>query len=118
MTVTQAIASLDIRFENDAVLARQKARTIAAALKFDLQDQTRFATAVSEIARNTFQYGGGGRAEFSIANEPEKMLVITLSDKGKGIGNLSQILNGKYVSPTGMGQGMIRGQAPDGFLPC
>lgn len=107
MTVTQAIASLDIKFENDVVLSRQKARTIAAALKFDLQDQTRFATAVSEIARNTFQYGGGGTAQFSIASEPEKMLVVTLTDKGKGIGNLSQILNGKYVSPNGMGQGMI-----------
>src|SRR5690348_105160 len=35
------------------------------------------------------------------------MLVVTLTDKGKGIGNLSQILNGKYVSPSGMGQGMI-----------
>ncbi|MGH9575005.1 MAG: ATP-binding protein [Candidatus Acidiferrales bacterium] len=101
------IATLDIRFENDVVSARQKARTIAAALKFDLQDQTRFATAVSEIARNTFQYGGGGAAEFCIENEPEKMLVVTLRDKGKGIGNLSEIMNGKYVSPTGMGQGMI-----------
>ena len=47
--------NFDIRYEHDVVLVRQKARTIAAALKFDAQDQTRIATAVSEIARNTFQ---------------------------------------------------------------
>jgi signal transduction histidine kinase/CheY-like chemotaxis protein len=99
--------TIDLHFENDVVMARQKARTIAAALKFDAQDQTRIATAVSEIARNTFQYGGGGRAEFRIENETEKMLVIALHDQGKGISNLDEILDGKYVSRTGMGLGMI-----------
>jgi signal transduction histidine kinase/CheY-like chemotaxis protein len=99
--------TIDLHFENDVVLARQKARTIAAALKFETQDQTRIATAVSEIARNTFQYGGGGRAEFRIENEPEKMLVISLRDKGKGIPNLDEIMDGKYVSKTGMGLGLI-----------
>jgi signal transduction histidine kinase/CheY-like chemotaxis protein len=101
------LSSVDITLEDDVVLARQKARTIAAALKFDSQDQTRIATAVSEIARNTFQYGGGGVAEFRIEQEPEKMLVISLRDKGKGIANLDEIMGGKYVSKTGMGQGMI-----------
>lgn len=99
--------SIDIRLENDVVLARQKARTIAAALKFDPQDQTRIATAVSEIARNTFQYGGGGRAEFSIQDDPEKMLLIALRDQGRGISNLDEIMGGKYVSQTGMGLGLV-----------
>ncbi|HTZ74452.1 MAG TPA: ATP-binding protein [Candidatus Aquilonibacter sp.] len=101
------LSTIDIRLENDVVLARQKARAIASALNFDQQDQTRIATAVSEIARNTFQYGGGGSVEFRIDDEPEKILVITLRDQGKGIANLDEILNGKYVSHTGMGQGMI-----------
>jgi signal transduction histidine kinase/DNA-binding response OmpR family regulator len=99
--------TIEIRFENDVVLARQKARTIAAALKFDPQDQTRIATAVSEIARNTFQYGGGGRAEFRLESSPENMLMITLRDQGRGISNLSQIMDGRYVSQTGMGVGLL-----------
>jgi signal transduction histidine kinase/CheY-like chemotaxis protein len=99
--------AIDIRLENDVVLARQKARTIAAALNFEPQDQTRIATAVSEIARNTFQYGGGGRAEFSLEENPEKMLLIALHDKGKGIPHLDEIMGGKYVSQTGMGLGML-----------
>src|SRR3984885_1378689 len=99
--------TIDIRRENDVVLARQKARTIAAALQFEPQDQTRIATAVSEIARNTFQYGNGGRAEFSLEDNPEKMLLITLRDQGRGIPNLAEIMGGKYVSQTGMGLGIV-----------
>ena len=100
------LLTIDLRFENDVVLARQKSRLVAAAFKFDPQDQIRIATAVSEIARNTYQYGGGGSVEFRIDESPEKMLVITLRDRGKGILNLEEILDGKYVSQTGMGLGI------------
>jgi len=99
--------TIELRLENDVVLARQKARAVASALRFDTQDQTRIATAVSEIARNTFQYGGGGTAEFRIVSEPEKMLFITFRDKGTGIARLKDILDGHYISETGMGVGIV-----------
>jgi signal transduction histidine kinase/DNA-binding response OmpR family regulator len=98
---------MDIRYEHDVVLARQRARQVAAALKLDAQDQTRIATAVSEIARNAFQYGGGGLVEFRVDKAPESMLSISISDKGKGISDLREILDGKYVSQTGMGLGLL-----------
>src|SRR5262249_50088484 len=101
------LLTVDIRYEHDVVLARQKARTIAAALKFDAQDQTRIATAVSEIVRNVFQYVGSGRVEFGVDDSPEKMLMISIKDKGRGIANIDHILSGKYISQTGMGVGMI-----------
>lgn len=101
------LITIDVRSENDVVLVRQKARTIAAALKFDAQDQTRIATAVSEIARNTFQYAGGGSVEFRLDDGQDGMLFITFSDRGRGIHNIEEILNGKYVSQTGMGLGII-----------
>lgn len=98
---------MEIRHEYDVVLVRQRARQIAAALKFDSQDQTRIATALSEVARNAFQYAGGGLVEFQIETPPAAALSITVSDKGRGIENLREILDGKYVSRTGMGLGMI-----------
>lgn len=101
------LITIDVRSENDVVLVRQKARTIAAALKFDAQDQTRIATAVSEIARNTFQYAGGGSVEFRVDDSQDGMLFITFSDRGRGIHIIEEILNGKYVSQTGMGLGII-----------
>ena len=102
-----SLFTVEIRLENDVVLARQRARLVAAAIGFDVQDQTRIATAVSEIARNTFEYGGGGRAEFRIESGTDRMLVVTILDKGKGIAQLDDVLNGNYVSRTGMGLGII-----------
>ena len=49
--------------------SRQRGAQIAALLGFDAQDQTRIATAVSEIARNAYEYAGGGRVEFHVDGE-------------------------------------------------
>ena len=54
------VATVAINDEEDVVYARQRARLIAELLGFDRTDQTRISTAVSEIARNAYQYGGGG----------------------------------------------------------
>ena len=101
------LLTMEIRYEHDVVLARQRARSISAALKFDVQAQTRIATAVSEVARNAFQYAGGGSIDFEVDNGVDKMLLISVRDHGPGIPNLDEIFDGKYVSKTGMGIGMV-----------
>jgi signal transduction histidine kinase len=103
------LLSLDLRYEHDIVLARQRARELAAAFGCDGQDQIRLATAVSEIARNAFQYGGGGTVQFQVVHQrPEDagVLVARVSDKGPGITNVQEVLNGEHVSRTGMGVGI------------
>jgi signal transduction histidine kinase/DNA-binding response OmpR family regulator len=102
------ILNAEIRYEQDVVSARQRTRQIAALLGFDAQDQTRLATAVSEIARNAFQYGGGGRVEFSVEGRTRpQIFTIRISDRGPGIGDLNSILSGEYSSKTGMGLGIV-----------
>jgi signal transduction histidine kinase/CheY-like chemotaxis protein len=101
------LLTMEVRYEHDVVLARQRARTISAALKFDVQGQTRIATAVSEVVRNAFQYAGGGSVDFEVDNGPDKMLLISVRDRGPGIPNLDEIFDGKYISKTGMGIGMV-----------
>ena len=54
-------ARVELRHEEAVVVARQRARDVAEILGFDRQDQTRIATAVSELARNAFRYARGGR---------------------------------------------------------
>ena len=105
--MTQAITTVAIKREQDIVVARQRARQMAALLGFDPQDQARIATAVSELARNAFEYARGGRTSYSVdaVNEPE--LLIEISDDGPGIANLDDILDGRYESPTGMGLGIV-----------
>src|SRR5512142_238200 len=102
------ILKVDIRYEHDVVLARQRARQVAALLGFDLQDQTRISTAISELARNAFQYARTGSVEFSLEGAAQgPMLSIRVYDEGPGIKNLDAILNGRYVSRTGMGLGIL-----------
>jgi signal transduction histidine kinase/DNA-binding response OmpR family regulator len=97
-----------IEHEHDVVLARQRARDIAAALGFDGQDQTRIATAVSEISRNAFEYAGRGWVEFEIEGQTTpQLLQIGIRDRGPGIAELQRILEGRYQSPHGMGLGIL-----------
>ncbi len=102
------ILTVVIHTERDVVLARQRARHVAALLGFDAQDQTRISTAVSEVARNAFEYAGGGRLEIAVEGRtPPQLLVITISDQGPGIADVNAILSGRYDSPTGMGVGLV-----------
>ena len=102
------IVTVPIENESDVVAVRQRAHRIAELLGFDRQDQTRIATAVSELARNAYGYAGGGRAEFILDPEttPQRF-AIRISDKGPGIANLELILDGQYRSPSGMGLGLV-----------
>jgi signal transduction histidine kinase/CheY-like chemotaxis protein len=97
-----------IRHERDVVLARQRARQIAGLVGFDTQDQTRIATAVSEVARNAFEYARGGDVEFRLEGvTAPQLLVIEIRDRGPGIPDLPAVLEGRYRSRTGMGVGII-----------
>ena len=54
--VAKPLLTVALHYEQDVVVARQRARQVAGLVGFDAQDQTRIATAVSEIARNAFRY--------------------------------------------------------------
>ena len=58
-----------IAAETDIVLVRSRTRRLAELIGFDAQDQTRITTAVSEIARNAYEYAGGGHIGFHLIGE-------------------------------------------------
>jgi signal transduction histidine kinase len=107
VTKTLPLLMVEVRTEQDVVLARQRARQIATLLGFDIQGQTKIGTAASEIVRNAFRYAGGGRVTFQLALDPQRRLIITVADKGPGITGLEEVLAGHYISKTGMGIGLI-----------
>ena len=103
-----AITSVLVQREPDVVLARQRTRQIAMALGFDAQDQTRLATAVSELARNAYGYAKGGKIEFQVeGHTAPQLFIVRISDKGPGIPHIKSILDGRYRSATGMGLGIV-----------
>ena len=106
--MSPALLTVDIRQEADVVVARQRSRQLARLLGFDGQDQVRIATAISEMARNVYQYAGRGRIEFQIEGRtPPQLFVARVVDQGPGIADLPLILSGRYRSPTGMGLGIV-----------
>ena len=102
------VLSVNIGRQHDVVNARQRARQVAELLGFDVQAQTRIATAVSEIARNAVRYAGGGRVEFAVeGRSAPQLLAIAVRDHGPGITELPAILGGEYRSRTGLGLGLM-----------
>lgn len=105
-TSNARLLSVSLLSETDFVLARQRAKQIADVLGFETQDQTRIATAVSEIARNAYEYGSNGAVEYYFDRESRPALRIVVVDSGKGIPNLEEVLGGNYISLSGMGLGI------------
>jgi signal transduction histidine kinase/CheY-like chemotaxis protein len=101
------IVTVSLLDEADVVTARQRARQLSAALNFPPQDQVRLATAVSEIARNAYQYARGGRVEFALAlNARPQLLAVRVADKGPGIRDVAGVLAGDHTSQSGLGLGL------------
>ena len=100
---------LPIAGEQDIIAARQHAREIARTLGFRIVDQSRIATAVSELTRNVVRYATNGRGEIHIrplTTRQSTGLEIVVSDQGPGIADLDQVMQEGFSSGTGMGMGL------------
>jgi len=96
--------------EDDIVASRQRAREAARALGFGAVDQSRIATAVSELTRNVVRYATEGRGEV-IVREVSRPggsagLEIVVTDAGPGIADVGQAMTDGYTSGAGMGMGL------------
>src|SRR5215469_14980717 len=95
------VLTVKINQAQDLVTARQRARQVSALLGFNQQDQTRIATAVSEIARNAHRYAGSGHLDFSLNLRCRPQFFwMQVSDRGPGINDLDAALAGAYASAT------------------
>lgn len=100
-----ALLTTMIREADDVALARRHAREVAELIGFGAQDQTRIATAVSEIARNALQYAGGGRVGFTLESHA---LCVVITDEGPGIERPEDALRRERRSAGGLGKGLPR----------
>jgi len=64
------------------ITMRESVRKIAEIIGFDLYDQHRIATAISELAGNAVKYAGGGTVE---VHPIEQGLEIVCRDSGSGM---------------------------------
>ena len=96
--------------EEDIVTARQRAREISRELGFGAVDQSRIATAVSELARNVLRYARGAPGDVRIralGPAPERVGVeVIVHDDGPGIADVQTALREGYTTGVGLGLGL------------
>ncbi|WP_077045171.1 anti-sigma regulatory factor [Pseudomonas sp. KK4] len=96
-----------INIEQDVVLARQLARKLATECGMRLIDLTKMVTAVSELARNTMVYGGGGDMDWQIIDEGARTgLRLLFRDEGPGIPDIKLAMTDGWTSGSGLGLGL------------
>ncbi len=96
--MTLALLTIPLGGEEDLVALRQRSRHLAALLGFDAGDQTRIATALSEVAREVLRHFGGGEIAFSVAGRTTPQ-VLTVTAAGRsptadGAASRAPILDG------------------------
>ncbi len=102
--------SFAVAGEQDLVRARAQARAAAQQLGFRLVDQSRVATAVSELTRNVLRYATNGRGDVAIRALHDVNgrvgIEIVVSDNGPGIQNVATVMQEGYSTGHGLGLGL------------
>ncbi|WP_081875070.1 ATP-binding protein [Thioclava atlantica] len=99
------LARLSLKTSRDVVAARQTVAREMKARGTSTIRVTRFATAVSEIARNAIVHGDGG--EISICIDARKeYLLVECRDRGRGIGDVEQAMIEGFTTAGGLGRGL------------
>src|SRR5580658_4495248 len=86
-------ASVLIADNQDVIRARTVGRELASTLGFSTANQARFATSISELARNSLEYAKRGVCTFSTKMENGQPIIrLVVSDEGAGIPDLTLAL--------------------------
>jgi len=99
--------TVHLKESNDIVAARQACREMARELGFGSADQTRLATAVSELTRNVIQYAGNGICVITEeSNHEGNKIRVVVEDNGPGIADLDKAIEPGFSTSSGLGAGL------------
>lgn len=88
------VRQIPIGSDLDIVAARVEGRNLAKEMGFDIIDQARIATAISELARNVVLYARGGQVTLKRLHTGGKVgIEILCEDHGQGIDDLDRVMS-------------------------
>lgn len=98
---------LPIQVEDDVVRVRTRVRDFAQRLEFDAFAVAAISTAASELTRNTWVHGGGGRSLVEeVAQDGRRGLRLSFHDAGPGIPDIERVLRGGFSTRRSLGLGL------------
>jgi len=101
------IRTVDITTEADIVTARSAGRELARDLSFGIADQTRLATAISELARNVVRYAGKGFCHLRDETVNGTSIIgVTVEDSGPGIPDIDRAMKDGFSTGKSLGAGL------------
>ncbi|GIF17164.1 sensor histidine kinase [Actinoplanes teichomyceticus] len=84
MSVTEPLMRMRLRAEPDIFVVRQLGREVARAVGLEAQDQTRMATAISEVGRVLLTAGAGADVTFAVEPYGVPNLQVTMAHSAGG----------------------------------
>lgn len=98
---------LPIAREEDIVFVRRKARALAQERGFDAFATAALTTAASELARNVWVHGGGGKAIIEELTDGYRTGIrLTFADEGPGIADVDRVMQGGFSTARSLGLGV------------
>ncbi|HKF86249.1 MAG TPA: ATP-binding protein, partial [Candidatus Limnocylindrales bacterium] len=83
---------LPVTTDREVAAARRRTKAVGTSLGLDETAAARFAAAVSEVARNAVQHGGGGSLVFELVGARPSRLAARVRDHGGGMADLRDAL--------------------------
>lgn len=101
------LQTIAISVDQDVVSARAASRELAKTLGFGAADQTRLATAVSELTRNILRYAISGNCHIQEDSDNQVTgIKVVVEDHGPGIPDLEQAMEDGFTTGGGLGAGL------------
>ncbi|MGK5094784.1 anti-sigma regulatory factor [Deltaproteobacteria bacterium TL4] len=98
---------IEIHSYDSVIEARQSGRDIARKLGFGSADQTRLATAISELTRNVIHYAKKGVCWiYDESDEKTRKIRVVVEDHGPGIPDIEKAMTDGYTTGRGLGAGL------------
>ncbi len=95
MSARKPLLTIRIEGEQDLIVVRRRTKQIGQLLGLSESEQTKMATAVSEVSRNAWQFAKKGTVVFFVDDVIKPYFGVSIEDKGPGIKDVDKYLEGK-----------------------
>ncbi len=102
MNAKKPLLTIRLEGEQDVIIVRRRTKQIGQLLAMSESDQTKMATAVSEVSRNAIQFAKKATVVFFIDDAKRPFFGVSIEDKGPGIEDVDRYLEGEVPHCRGL----------------